>query len=280
MTKARAVFIAASVLACLLAVSGKTLLGSGVNNFGDDHKTNLQVSLPLNSMDGLDVQGISELGAEPVKMQADVASYRGRRAVRIVDIESPGAKIGEQVLAILKTSDFKDGTIEAEVAGVPRQGAKPSTRGFVGIAFRVQDRGSKYEAFYLRMTNGRADDQLQRNHSAQYVSHPDFPWERLREENPGIYESYVDLEAGGWTRIKIVVSGIKAQLYVNGASSALPNRERSEVGRNSWPVALWTGSDTEAYFSNSDDSVGAKTWRDQKLLAGFYCLLLQSAQAI
>jgi hypothetical protein len=170
--------------------------------------------------------------------------------VRMVDVEGQGVQIGEQGLAIVKTSDFKDGTIEAEVAGVPRHGAKPSTRGFVGIAFRVQDRGSQFEAFYLRMTNGRADDQLQRNHSAQYVSYPDFPWKRLRDENPGMYESYVDLDAGAWTRIKIVVSGSKAQLYVNGADRPCLIVNDLKLVETHGRVALWTGSDTEAYFSN------------------------------
>jgi hypothetical protein len=201
-------------------------------------------------MDGLEVQGINGEGAEPVKIEAAVASYRGRRAVRIVNIEGPGAQTGEQVLGIVKTSDFKDGTIEADVAGVPRQGAKPSTRGFVGIAFRVQDHGSRYEAFYLRMTNGRADDQLQRNHSVQYISQPDDTWQRLREENPGMYESYVDLVAGAWTRIKIVVSGTKARLYVNNAEEPCLIVNDLKLGENHGPVALWTGSDTEAYFSN------------------------------
>ncbi len=144
------------------------------------------------------------------------------------------------------------------MAGVPREGAKPSTRGFVGIAFRiqkhdqehVQDHGSRYEAFYLRMTNGRADDQLQRNHSAQYVSQPDYPWNRLRQENPGMYESYVDLVAGAWTRIKIVVTGTKAQLYVNNAEQPCLIVNDLKLGETHGPVALWTGSDTEAYFSN------------------------------
>jgi hypothetical protein len=76
-------------------------------------------------MDGLEVQGINGEGAEPVKIEAAVASYRGRRAVRIVNIEGPGAQTGEQVLGIVKTSHFQDGTIEADVAGVPRQGANP-----------------------------------------------------------------------------------------------------------------------------------------------------------
>ena len=66
----------------------------------------------------------------------------------------------------------------------------------MGIAFRVEAQGTRYECFYLRFTNGRPDDQLQRNHSTQYVSEPDFRWQRLRKENPGVYESYVDIEPG------------------------------------------------------------------------------------
>jgi 3-keto-disaccharide hydrolase len=207
-------------------------------------------TLPMNSMDGLDIRGISEAGADPVRIQAEVAGYRERRAVRIVNIEGQGVQTGEEVLAIVKKSDFTDGTIEAEIAGIPRQGAKPSTRGFVGIAFHVQDHGSRYEAFYLRMTNGRADDQVQRNHSAQYMSHPEFSWKRLRDENPGKYESYVDLVAGAWTRIKIVVSGNKARLYVNGADQPCLIVNDLKLGDARGQVALWTGSDTEAYFSS------------------------------
>jgi len=243
---------AVSVLTCVLAAGGKSVRAFGNKTTGDDQKTKVPVlALPLDSMDGLEVQGISDAGAEPVKIQTAVASYRGRRAVRIVNDDGPGGTAsGGQVLALAKTSDFKDGTIEAEIAGLPRQGAKPSTRGFIGIAFRVQDHGSRYEAFYLRMTNGRADDQLQRNHSAQYVSHPDFPWNRLREEKPGVYESYVDLDAGAWTRIKIVVSGTKAQLHVNGADQPCLIVNDLKLGESHGQVALWTGSDTEAYFSN------------------------------
>jgi len=243
--------VAVTVLACVLAAGGKSAQAFGAKTTGDVHKTRMQVLvLPLNSMDGLEVLGTSDVGADPVKIQTAVTSYRGRRAVKIVNDDGPAGTVsGGQVLAIVKTSGFKDGTIEAEIAGLPRQGAKPSTRGFIGIAFRVQDHGSRYEAFYLRMTNGRADDQLQRNHSVQYVSHPDFPWNRLREEKPGVYESYVDLVAGVWTRIKIVVSGTKAQLYVNGADQPCLIVNDLKLGESDGRVALWTGSDTEAYFS-------------------------------
>jgi Domain of Unknown Function (DUF1080) len=248
------ILVAGALLACLLAASAGTPQASGIKNAGDDRQAKMQASaFPLDSLDGLEVKSIKEDGADPVKTKADVATYRGRRAVRIVNVDGltvTATPAGAQAIAIVKTSDFKDGTMEADVVGLPRAGAPPTTRGFVGIAFRVQDHGSRYEAIYLRMTNGRADDQLQRNHSTQYVSQPDFPWKRLRAENPGVYESYVDLESGAWTRIKIVVAGAKASLYVNGAGQPCLIVSDLKLGETHGPVALWTGSDTEAYFSN------------------------------
>jgi hypothetical protein len=127
-----------------------------------------------------------------VNVKAEPATYKGRQAIRITEL--PG--INGHTMAVLSGSDFKDGTIETEVAGSPLAGAFGGARGFIGIAFRVQQRGARFECFYLRPTNGRADDQLRRNHTVQYISHPDFPWERLRKESPGVYESYVDLEPG------------------------------------------------------------------------------------
>ena len=87
-------------------------------------------------------------------------------------------------LAVLPLADFGDGTIEAEVAGVPHEEALSFSRGFVGVAFRVQPDRARYECFFLRPANSRADDQLRRNHSTQYIAEPDYPWHRLREEQP------------------------------------------------------------------------------------------------
>ena len=100
---------------------------------------------------------------------------------------------------------------------VARSRAQPRTgvmcaRGFTGVAFRISPDAAKFELFYLRPTNGRADDQERRNHSAQYDSFPDYPWFRLRKETPGKYESYVDLVPGEWTKVKISVSGVKASV--------------------------------------------------------------------
>ena len=110
--------------------------------------------------------------------------------------------------------------------------------------------GSKLELFYIRPTNARADDQLRRNHSAQYESFPDWPWNRLRQEAPGVYESYTDLETGAWTRLKIAVAGVKAKLYVNGAAQPCLIVNDLKLAPASGAVALWVGPGTDGYFSN------------------------------
>jgi hypothetical protein len=153
-------------------------------------------------------------------------------------------------MAIVAASDFKNGTIEVDVAGSPRPGAPADARGFIGIAFRLQNHGARYEDIYLRPTNGRADDQVRRNHSLQYESIPDFPWFRLRKENPGGYESYADLEAGAWTRMKIVVSGTNARLYINGAEQPCLVVNDLKLGESRGQIALWAHWTTDAYFSN------------------------------
>ena len=180
-------------------------------------------------------------------VEAKLVTYLGRHAMRLVEQDEPTTD--DHAIAILSGSDFKDGVIEAEIAGAPRKDAPQDMRGFVGLAFRVQRHGSRFECFFLRPTNGRADDQLRRNHSTQYISHPDYPWYRLREETPGAYESYTDLVPGVWTPIKIVVSGIQAQLYVNGAEQPCLIVNDLKLGETQGQVALWIGAGTEAYFS-------------------------------
>ena len=125
-----------------------------------------------------------------------------------------------------------------------------TARGFIGVQFRAHDHGVKAEDIYLRPANGRADDQLRRNHSVQYESLPDFPWHRLRDEQPGVYESYADLETGAWTRMKIEVAGTKAKLYVNGAEQPCLIVNDLRLGDSRGQVGLWAFVATDAYFSN------------------------------
>jgi hypothetical protein len=84
---------------------------------------------------------------------------------------SPSRSVAEEdKLVIVRGTEFQNGVIEVDLAGKPSPGAPPLARGFIGVAFHINKGASKFEYFYLRPTNARADDQLRRNHSAQYAA--------------------------------------------------------------------------------------------------------------
>lgn len=195
------------------------------------------------------VPGLSVDHLELRNVKAEAVNYKGRPAVRLIDAGAPDLGDAGR-LAILRSSSFTDGTIEIDLTGDTASGAPENLRGFVGISFRVAADASRFECFYLRPKNGRSQDQVQRNHSAQYISIPGFPWQKLRNESPGKYESYVDLAPGEWTKIKVVVSGERAQLYVNGAAQPTLIVNDLKQPRAAGAIALWIGPGTIAHFTN------------------------------
>lgn len=205
---------------------------------------------PLESVTGLRLNSVT----------AEAATLDGKKGVRVTiapEVErqaagmTPEQRAQIEPLAVLEGTDFSSGVIEAEIAGMPASGAGEGARGFVGIAFRLQPDLRTYDAFYLRPTNGRAEDQERRNHATQYISHPQWPWFRLRQETPSKYESYVDLMPGVWTKIRIEVRGGQARLYVhdNPQPVLIVNDLKSGAAARGG-VALWTGPGTIGHFRN------------------------------
>jgi hypothetical protein len=190
------------------------------------------------SLSDLDSRGVTVTRVE----------YRGRTALKVVENVPSGT--GIDTLAILKAKSFHNGTIDLWIAGAPGPGAAPDARGFVGVAFRVAENPEHYEAIYLRPTNGRAEDQLRRNHSTQYISQPEYPWERLRKESPGVYESYADMVPGEWIHCRVVVAGTQARLFLGSAAQPSLVVKDLKHGDESGKVALWIGPGTVAYFSD------------------------------
>ena len=195
--------------------------------------------ISLDSMNGLKL----------VNVKVESANFRGRKALRVTD--AAAANIGDEGrLVVLPQVEFQDGTIEVDLAGEPGPNAGEGARGFVGLAFRIAADESRFECIYLRPTNGRAEDQVRRNHSVQYISIPGFPWPLLRKEFPEKYESYVDLVAGEWTKVKIEVKGDKARLFVHDSPQPTLLVNDLKQGLSKGAIALWVGPGTIAYFSD------------------------------
>ncbi|SFU21943.1 hypothetical protein [Mesorhizobium sp. YR577] len=146
--------------------------------------------------------------------------------------------------------DFGDGVVEAEMASELAADAPAYARGFIGLTFRIDSEG-RFESIYLRPTNSVADDQVRRNHSVQYVAYPDYRFDRLRSESPEKYESYAELDLGRWIHMRIVVSGQKAALYLDGKSQpALIVNDLKFGTKQRGGVGVWLESGTIAYFRN------------------------------
>jgi hypothetical protein len=181
---------------------------------------------PLTSPDGLLLHNVA----------AQATTLHGHKGLQIVMLE--------EIQARIRSLDSAGRQRAAESGQIPEQLA-------IGIAFRVQKDRRTYDAFYLRPTNGRSDEQVRRNRSVQYISHPDWTWFRLRQETPGKYESYVDLVPGEWTRVKIEVRGTQARLFVGGASQpALVVNDLKTGAAARGAVALWLDLGTIAHFRN------------------------------
>jgi hypothetical protein len=182
---------------------------------------------------------------EPLNTKVEEVIYQGKKVLKLTAL--PGA----DPLAVVKGLEFKNGTIEVEVAGAPGADADSTNRGFIGVSFRIQKGDTLgYETIYLRPTNGRSTDQLRRNHTVQYTSHPNYSWFRLRKENPGLYESYADLAPGEWTKMKIVVKDRQAKLYLHGATQPCLIVNDLKRGITSGGVGLWADQHVDGYFRN------------------------------
>ncbi len=154
------------------------------------------------------------------------------------------AQAGDGV-AWLNGIRFSNGTIELDI-----RGKDVAQQSFVGIAFHGTT-GDSLESIYFRPFNFRSTDSAKKSHAVQYVFQPEYPWERLRKEHPGIYEKGIDPAPmpDQWFHAKIVVHFPEVKVYVDHSSTpsltvhALNTRRDGKIG-------LWVGNYSDGDFAN------------------------------
>lgn len=187
---------------------------------------------------------------EPINVSMTVEKFMGKDVVKV--IKDPAIKeIDQATFVKIKGTEFRNGTIEVSVLSRLLPDAGPLARGFIGVAFRINEDNTKFESIYIRPTNARADDQVRRNHTLQYFSFPDFPFYRLRKESPEKYESYADMALNEWVKIKITVKDSTAQLFINnGIHPCLIVNDLKHGANAVGAIGLWVDVGTEGYFSD------------------------------
>jgi hypothetical protein len=110
---------------------------------------------------------------------------------------------------------FTDGDIEFDVRGRDIPG-----HSFVGIAFHIVSE-TNFDAVYLRPFNIQAADSARHAHAVQFVSSPAWPWDRLRAEQPGVFEKAVpaSLDPTAWIHVRLRVRGPAVDVYLNGVDT-------------------------------------------------------------
>jgi hypothetical protein len=186
---------------------------------------------------------------EPVGVQMSIEKLDGKDVVRVTPDPAAVQADGPTHVRI-KGIDFRNGTIEVKLLSRLLKNAPEAARGFIGVSFRAAADNKKFECFYIRPTNGRAEDQVRRNHSTQYISYPDFIFDRLRKESPEKYESYADMGLNEWITVRIEVKDLQAKLFINDSKQPVLLVNDLKLGDVSGGVGLYVGNGTEGYFSD------------------------------
>jgi hypothetical protein len=187
---------------------------------------------------------------EAVHVAMSVEKLMGSKVVKAIK-DSSVKEFDEPTFVKIKGINFSNGTIEVKVLSRLLKDAPAFARGFIGIAFRINDSNTKYESIYLRPVNARVDDQVRRNHSIQYYSYPDYKFDRLRKDSPERYESYADMEMNKWITIRINVKDAQATLFIgkNQQPSLIVN-DLKHGANASGAIGLWVETGTEGYFKD------------------------------
>ncbi len=187
---------------------------------------------------------------EAVGVSMSLDKLDGKSVVQVVKDSAIRAD-DEPTFARLKGSSFTDGTIEVNVLSRLRADAPAHARGFIGVAFHINDSNSKFECIYIRPTNGRADDQIQKKSFHFNISLIRTLSSAGSEKNPRKkYESHADMGLNEWIKMKIIVKGLEARLYLNNDKQPSLVVKDLKLGNASGGSGLFVDIGTEGYFSD------------------------------
>lgn len=164
---------------------------------------------------------------------------------RDVDINEDvylNGKPGDGILW-LKSPLITNGRIELDIKGKDEKG-----KSFVGLAFHGLN-DTTFDAVYFRPFNFKNPDR--NGHSIQYISHPEFPWYKLRKEHPEQFENLINPvpEPNEWFHVLIIIKYPAVEVFVNNSEKPSLSIEQLSSQKTGW-IGFWVGNNSEGYFRN------------------------------
>ena len=139
----------------------------------------------------------------------------------------------------LKDVDFKEGTIDVDL-----RGKNVFLQSFMGIAFHARDT-TAYDVVYFCPFRFHDTSEVTRKYSVKYMSVPDYGFDKLRKEHPGVYENDVNPAppSDGWFHTTIVIKDDWITVYID--HSATPSLKVKRLNTlASGKIGLWSYAPT------------------------------------
>jgi hypothetical protein len=139
-------------------------------------------------------------------------------------------------LAYLKDLNFKNGTIELDIA------SPAGKNGFVGVAFHVKD-SNHYETLYFRPGSSGTI------YAIQYMpkKKAEFDWWDYEADK---YQSTAILPLTDWFHVKVIVQGNSLKVYLNNQASPVMIRSDLDPELLSGSVGFWLGNCSSGAYKN------------------------------
>jgi hypothetical protein len=186
----------------------------------------------------------------PVNTSVEVAFLDGEKVLRVVKSEKIN-RADEDTFVRIVGSDFHNGTITAQMRSRLLPDAPEHARGFIGVAFRIQQDNAEFESYYVRPTNGRHPDPVRRSHGSQYFSYPGYTFSYFREHDITGFEAPCDIGLDEWITLKAKIRDGKAEFYVNNMEQATLVVDKLKHGADGrGAVGLYVDMGTEGFFRN------------------------------
>lgn len=198
-----------------------------------------------NSID-MSLKGWRAVNVDVRSMQLD-----DQPVLRVVKGEGKRMRFDENTFARLEGEDFHNGVIEVQMLSRLLTDAPDFARGFIGIAFRINDGNSEFESFYIRPTNAMTDDPVRKAHGCQYFAYPGYTFAYFREYDIRKYEAPICHGLDEWVDLKAVIRNNHADFYLNGMSNPVLTVDDLKHGADAHgSVGLFVDIGTEGFFRN------------------------------
>ena len=184
-------------------------------------------------------------------VESSEAQLNGTSCLRVVKGQEKLNDYDENTYAKIVGTNFHNGTIEVRVCSRLLPDAPDLARGFIGIAFRINEDDSAFESWYIRPTNGHrmTQDPVRLSHGTQYISYPTYTFAWFREHGISKYDSQADIALEEWITLRAVIHDAKGSFYVNDMETPVLVVEDMIHGADArGSIGLFVDIGTEGFF--------------------------------